>query len=132
MKVRNSFVSNSSSTSFVIRGIEIKTQKVLDQLSMEFKCKYCDPQADDCDCVAHKIDSKLKGLNCKSTVDFFDGEQTGTVIIGSKLCDLNDGVVEKLPNPNDEKIKEKISEALNMNEVKKLHTFVQFVSNDNY
>ena len=75
---------------------------------------------------------KEGSLTFQDTRFYFDGEDTDTMIIGIILTSLNDGVVCQLPEPDDEKAKEKIGKLLGKDIEEDLHTYVQFISNDNY
>lgn len=125
MKIRNGFVSNSSSSSFVIRGIKMKEKEL---------AKICgiDENADDLFDELYNYFGYGKGVQIQSTRDFFDGNSTGEVIIGVDLANLDDGVVKALPEPDDVKIKDKIEKKLGTKINSALRTYIQFVSNDNY
>lgn len=122
MKVREGFVSNSSSSSFVLRGIEIKEKELA-------KIWDIDTKSEDLFELLYSEAHKRK-LMIESTRDYFDGEPTGKVVIGKDLGELPDGVVVGLKTPNDVDIKN----LLKTNNIpsKELTTFVQYVSNDNY
>ena len=133
MKTRNGFVSNSSSSSFVIRGFETNRKALTVELGI-------DPEADDTDlsdALSRKQPKKSKSygigaLQIESTRCFFDGEETGTVILGETLVDLDDGCVAQLPEPDDETLRSRLSGILGREVTEKFHTFVQYIGNDNY
>ena len=119
MKIRNGFVSNSSSSSFIIRGIRIKKDAVAKAFGVD---------------SFDKIPwNRNDGIVIEDTRDYFDGEETDDCIVGIDLGDLEDGVVKEIPNTHDPDIIKKLNSigifAPNHNS---LSTFVQYISNDNY
>jgi len=134
MKIRNGFVSNSSSSSFIVRGIKISYKKLPKDI---LKNLPEDPDGGDSDGdMSYQIDeyfeNKRTGLICKSTRDFFDGKVKPEVIIGIEVGDFEDGVVFEIEDTMniDEKVISKLKK-LGI-EAEKLSTFVQYISNDNY
>ena len=117
MKIRNGFVSNSSSSSFVIRGTKVNQEVLAKTWGAEVNNLY--------------FAGSKRELQVRETRDFFDGEETDEVIVGVKLAELEDGCVLELPEGNnDVNIRMKLKE--NGILVDSLSTFVQFISNDNY
>ena len=119
MKIRNGFVSNSSSSSFVIRGVTVK----LETLGVESE-----------DELYKLISQKRSKIKYESNRYYFGGEQTGEIILGYDVLNPDDGTVSEI---SDSKLVEKdalIKEELAKFgiEVKELSTFFQYVSNDNY
>jgi len=109
MKIRNGFVSNSSSSSFVVYGVKITDDEET------------------------KINN-FEGLTIEDDRYFFDGEQDG-YIIGLSGGGLSDGEVCKLKNFTEED-KVKLIEKLKLNGIERkiedIHYYVQYISNDNY
>lgn len=95
MKIRTGFVSNSSSQSFLIRGVEITEKKLAEALGL-------DPTLFDEDrsIVDEPLPRSLFGqqlLSVESTRYYFDhGDYTGKVIVGKDLGKLNDGKFKKI------------------------------------
>lgn len=152
MKIRTGFVSNSSSSSFVIRGFEISTKKLAQAISekdpegwdktlkesREWQQKIGKKESlqdlfDAMMSYNFKDMKKSDKLQVESMVDFFgDSDRTPTkLIVGVELVDLEDGQITKLPTPDDVKVLEVI-ERLTGLKPEKLETYIQFISNDNY
>ena len=125
MKFRVGFVSNSSSSSFILRGIRISEA----ELESLWNLKTIDANGKEV-----VLDSWIKardfGLDIESTRDYFDGEETGEVVVGVDFGGLEDGMVVELDQPDDEVVKQLLAKSGIIAE--KLSTFAQYVSNDNY
>jgi hypothetical protein len=138
MKIRNGFVSNSSSSSFVIRGTKINTDECIKLFSIDTSDSDCydlNKPTDKDAFVQDQLYSKLSkdGLEIETIRSYFDGEEAGEIIIGVDIChdeDGLDGVVVELDEPDDKQIKEKLAK-YNIHPGK-LRTYMQYVSNDNY
>lgn len=118
MKIRQGFVSNSSSQSFIVRGIRVKKDIVVKTFN-----------AKDFDSIRYRTDN----IVIEDTRDFFDGEQTDDCIVGISMGDLEDGVVMEIPNSDDGKLIEILRTAGFADiQTGQLSTFVQYISNDNY
>jgi hypothetical protein len=123
MKIRTGFVSNSSSSSFVIRGAKYSVETVRLALDIETEDIFDD--------LWRRKD--LKPLTFEGDRFFFSSDSNENVIIGMESVRLDDGMVTELPEPDentDNEIKNKLIE-LGLPS-KELRTYVQFVSNDNY
>lgn len=144
MKVRTGFVSNSSSTSFVVRGIELGTKELANLLSekhpvaWDTACNHVVLAPEDIGGLAEAIQSyawqvrKADKFVCEGTKFYFSrGTVHESFIIGISLGDLDDGQVTQLPEPDDDKVRQVIKKHTGL-EPEKLAIFVQFVSNDNW
>jgi len=127
MKVRIGFVSNSSSQAFVIRGIKVELGILARALGI----------SGDCDDLEDAVYKRVKKpLEVYSTRFFFDMSHDGLndpnlhMVVGKSLGDLEDGVVTRISEPNDEEVKrllEKIGLRPNT-----IATYIQYISNDNF
>jgi hypothetical protein len=144
MKIRTGFVSNSSSSSFVIRGIEVGTKELAKLLSEKHPeawsraCGKSSPDSDNTQGLAEVIQSyawqvkRDDGLACEGTKFFFSRDAVDeSFIIGISLGSLEDGEVTQLSEPDDDKAREVIKRHTGL-EPEKLATFAQFVGNDNW
>lgn len=131
MKLRNGFVSNSSSSSFIIRGTKLKTDEIIKTLNI--------PQSeiDDFDNDEYELfdflSGKFKGLSVEVDGNFFGGRDYQTMVIGKSIGHLEDGEVTELPDVTTEQDKEIIEKFETLGfEIKELKTYIQMISNDNY
>lgn len=126
MKTRQGFVSNSSSSSFVVRGFLIKKKKLAKALGIEL--------TEDWDGLRVEVEKRTKNfLTVEDTRDYFDGAETDDCVVGKESGELNDGVVAELDEPTEQSDIEIVEKAASIGiEAGKLRTYVQFIGNDNY
>ena len=142
MKIRTGLVSNSSYSSFVIRGTKVKTEDVMrifgiskEDISKFYKEPFEEIKGTDIDsCIAWEMEQlsvlDTKNLEAQTIKSFFDGKESGEIIIGEDLDCGNDGVVYEIPESNDQDIIKRLAEV--GIQVTELRTYIQYVSNDNY
>lgn len=138
MKIRAGFVSNSSSSSFLCRGIKVPTEEFIKVMGIDLSKMgndYEDDQLgiDQYVCYEAPECRKLENLElCTQTIrSFFDGTEAGEIIIGKSLSHGYDGEVAEVEEPDDEEIKGLLSQA-GFSNAWELRTYMQYISNDNY
>ena len=133
MKKRIGFVSNSSSSSFIIRGVKASMKDVVEALGMSkieeimHKLNEDDIDYDLYDMVYTELEKF--DLTIEGTGNYFGSRTFDEVLIGESLGYLEDGEAVELPKYNDKKIREKLTKAGLKGDLK---TFIEMVSNDNY
>lgn len=129
MKIRSGFVSNSSSSSFILRGIKIKKEELIQKLKIsKDELDLCEDNSYE---ILELISSKLNSnLDIKPTGNYFGNLDFDNLIIGDNMGHLEDGEVTEIDElADDTTLLEKLKKLGLTGELK---TYVQMVSNDNY
>ena len=135
MKIRAGFVSNSSSSSFILRGTKLSTEEIIKALniSQDEIDEISDEDGGEEYELYELLSEKLEGFDVEPDGNYFGSQDYSTLIVGESIGSLEDGEAVELkeytPEEN-QKLIEKF-EALGFKDVK-LKTFVQMVSNDNF
>jgi hypothetical protein len=135
MKTRSGFVSNSSSSSFIVRGIKVNLEDFCHKVGIPFD------EFDGGD-TYDLVDALREKFGCDNTLiihpnlNWFrkcDGDKYSEIIVGGNSSKgMDDGDVVGLDD--DDKVDAKVRANLAKigYETAKLSYWVQFVSNDNY
>lgn len=129
MKTRNGFVSNSSSSSFIVRGIKINEKNLSESLGIDLaKIK------EDGENLMDTLYRAMKKFKSKLQVEedryYFGGESTGNWILGFET-DSDDGwVVEIKDDPENDKEIIQALDKIGVKDIDKLSTTVSESAHD--
>ena len=133
MKIRNGFVSNSSSSSFIMRATKFTADELIDALGIREKIKGYIENEEEYE-IFDAIGSELpKGLDIEPTGNYFGDSDYENLIVGKSCGDLSDGEVveikEHTPETDEEIIE--LLKGIGLS-TEGLRTYIQMISNDNY
>ena len=132
MKVRTGFVSNSSSSSFILRGMKLTSDDIIKTLNISKD--EIDAFDEDEGEIYEFLYDKLGEYDFSVEMDgnYFGGQDYSTLIVGESIGSLNDGEAVELPDrtPEQDKVLLEKFEVLGFKGT--LKTYIQMVSNDNY
>ncbi len=145
MKIRSGFVSNSSSSSYIIRGIKVDADKASEIVGEEAiqKDSYPDDYDNKEECRLSAIENALwhrfrDGDLATHRMNYFYYDQIDNdpdkdkFVIGKEVASLNDGEWGELPESTPETDKEIRDALAELGITGELKTYAYYLSNDNY
>jgi hypothetical protein len=131
MKIRNGFVSNSSSSSFVLRGAKFNVSEILEALNMS-KDELVEFDDDKYE-IFEFFQDQLKDFCVEPTGNFFGEQDYDNLLVGDSIGHLPDGSVTELKEYTKEENDDLIKRLEEFGfKTPKISTYAQMVSNDNY
>jgi len=129
MKIRNGYVSNSSSSSFIIRGMKIEKDVMIEKLNISLEDEGVDIE-DEWE-VMELLQSKFEGFSFEPTGNAFEGREWDTFIVGKSLGSLEDGEAIELKDMTPEENEEILNKFKKLGFDGELKTFIEMLSTDN-
>ena len=99
MKIRNGFVSNSSSSSFIIRGMKLSKDEIIEKLNVSDEAKNMSEYD-----FPYFIQKKFN-FSVEPDGNYFGGQDYNNFIVGKSIGYLEDGEAVELPDRTDEEDK---------------------------
>ena len=130
MKIRSGFVSNSSSSSFIIRGMKISVDEAIKKLNI--------PQEEIDECQEDEyelfelVGGKFGDFEIEPDGNYFGSQDYTSMIVGEDLGSLDDGEAVELKEYTPEENQALLEKFEALGFTGTLKTYVQMVSNDNY
>jgi len=128
MKIRNGFVSNSSSSSFVVRGIKISVDELAKILNIGDD-ELPEDEYDSYEFFSEKLNEEFE---VEIDGNFFGGRDYNTLIVGDSLGRLDDGEVVEFKDRTPEQENELRQRFEKYGITGVISTYIQMISNDNY
>jgi len=128
MKVRNGFVSNSSSSSFIINGVKLSNE----EYGKKFYNDYSDEEQDDSKLTGTELNDI--GLTTEADRFYSSSDEPNGFVVGVDAGGLEDGVVEEFELTEDDKqvVVDRLMKVGIEIKIEDVKTYIQFISNDNY
>jgi len=139
MKTRNGFVSNSSSQSWIVRGMVVNLSDIEDILQIEADERR--PSNSIRKAIMEKFpETKISewesSINVWENMNWFrssDGDSCESLIIGRSIGGPEDGDWEIIPEHDDNELLELLAKILSLKVTEiELNTYFRYISTDNY